>query len=71
MAPGREKISLGSRGLAIAEVYLILAMACVAIAFGVGPHIAAEGRELISAAPTLLDKLGSGRVVHDIGANRG
>lgn len=67
----REKISRGSRGLAIAEVYLILAMACTAIAFGAGPHIAAEGRQLISAAPSLLDKLGSGRIVHEIGANRG
>jgi predicted PurR-regulated permease PerM len=67
----REKISLRSRGLAIAEVYLILAMVCTAIAFGAGPHIAAEGRQLISAAPSLLDKLGSGRIVHEIGANRG
>lgn len=67
----REKISRGSRGLAIAEVYLILAMACAGIALGAGPHLAAEGRQLISAAPTLLDKLGSGKIVHDIGANRG
>jgi predicted PurR-regulated permease PerM len=67
----RQKNSRRSRGLAIAEVYLILAMACTAIAFGAGPHIAAEGRQLISAAPSLLDKLGSGRIVHEIGANRG
>lgn len=67
----QKKLSRGSRGLAIFEVYLILAMACTAIALGVGPHIAAEGRELISAAPSLVDKLGSGRIVHEIGANRG
>jgi predicted PurR-regulated permease PerM len=67
----REKLSRRSRGVAIAEVYLVLAMACTAIAFGAGPHIAAEGRQLISAAPSLLDKLGSGRIVHEIGANRG
>ena len=67
----RQKISRGSRGLAILEVYLILAMACTAITLGAGPHIAAEGRELISAAPSLVDKLGSGRIVQEIGANRG
>jgi predicted PurR-regulated permease PerM len=67
----RRKISGCSRGIAIAEVYLILGMACAAIALGAGPHIAAEGRELISSAPSLLDKLGSGRLVHEIGANRG
>jgi predicted PurR-regulated permease PerM len=66
-----EKISRGSRGIAIAEVYLILAMACTAIGFGAGPHIAVEGRQLISAAPSLIDKLGSGRLIHEIGASRG
>lgn len=68
---GKRKISRGSRGLAIAEVYLILAMACTAIAFGAGPYIAAEGRQLISAAPSLLDKLATGRLVHEIGTTRG
>jgi predicted PurR-regulated permease PerM len=67
----KEKISRGSRRLAIAEVYFILAMICTAIALGAGPYINAEGRQLISAAPSLLDKLGSGRLIHEIGATRG
>lgn len=68
---GHEKISGGSRGIAIAEVYLILAMACAGIGLGAGPYLATEGRQLISAAPSLLDKLGSGKIVHEIGASRG
>lgn len=67
----KHRVSRGLRGVAIAEVYLILAMACTAIAFGAGPYIAAEGRQLISAAPSLLDKLASGRLVHEIGTTRG
>ncbi len=66
-----EKISRGSRGLAIAEVYLTLAMVFTAIAVGAGPYLAREGKQLVSAAPSLLDRLGSGKIVHDIGANRG
>jgi len=66
-----HKFSHGSRGIAIAEVYLLLALVCAAIAFGAGPYIAAEGRQLIAAAPTLIDKIGSGKIIHEIGANRG
>ena len=65
------KLSRGSRGLAIAEVYLILALACTALVLGAGPYVSAEGRQLISAAPSLIDKIGSGRIVHEIAANRG
>lgn len=67
----KQKISRGSRGLAIAEVYLVLAMACIAIGLGAGPYIAAEGRQLISAAPSLVDKIASGRLVREIGTTRG
>lgn len=67
----KQKISRGSRGLAIAEVYLVLVMACAAIAFGAGPYIIAEGRQLLSAAPSLIDKLASGKLVREIGTTRG
>jgi predicted PurR-regulated permease PerM len=66
-----RRISGGSRGIAILEVYVVLAMACAAIAFGAGPYITSEGRQLISAAPSLIDKLTSGQIVHNIGARRG
>jgi predicted PurR-regulated permease PerM len=68
---GKQRISLGSRGIAIAEVYLILAMACAAIGFGAGPYVIAEGRQLLSAAPSLIDKLASGTLVREIGTTRG
>jgi predicted PurR-regulated permease PerM len=66
-----KNFSRGSRGIAIAEVYLILAMACTGVALGAGPHLAEEGRQLISAAPSLLNRLDSGKIIHEIGANRG
>jgi predicted PurR-regulated permease PerM len=66
-----QRISRGSRTLAIAEVYAILALIVTGLALGIGPHIAADGRQLISAAPSLLDKLGSGEIVHKIGFTRG
>lgn len=64
-------ISRGSRALAIAEVYVILALIVTALILGIGPRVAADGRQLISAAPSLLDKLGSGEIVHKIGFTRG
>lgn len=64
-------ISRGSRGLAIAEVYVVLAIIFAGIVLGVGPYIVSEGRRFVSAVPTLLDKFGSGEIVHTIGSNRG
>ena len=66
-----RRISRGSRALAIAEVYVILALIVTALILGIGPRVAADGRQLISAAPSLFDKLGSGEIVHKIGFTRG
>ncbi len=66
-----HKFSRGSRGIAIAEVYLMLALICAAIALGAGPYIATEGRQFVAAAPSLIDRIGSGKIVHEIAANRG
>lgn len=64
-------ISRGSRALAIAEVYVILALVIAGVAIGFGPTVAADGRKLISSAPSLLQRLGSGEIVHQIGSTRG
>ncbi len=66
-----RRISRGSRALAIAEVYVILALIVTGLILGLGPRVAVDGRQLISAAPSLLDKLGSGEIVHKIGSTRG
>lgn len=64
-------VSRGSRGIAIAEVYLVLALACAAMALGAGPAIASEGRDLTKSAPALFDKLVSGQIARQIGSSRG
>lgn len=66
-----HRISRGSRKLAIAEVYVVLALVIAGIVLGIGPGIADDGRRLLSAAPALLEKLGSGEIVHKIGSTRG
>ncbi len=66
-----RRISRGSRALAIAEVYLILALLVTGLILGIGPTIAADGRQFIAAAPSLFQKLGSGEIVHKIGSTRG
>ncbi len=64
-------VSRGSRALAIAEVYVILALIIAGVAFGFGPTIADDGRKLIASAPRLLQRLGSGEIVRQIGSSRG
>src|SRR5579871_6304758 len=64
-------VSRGSRAIAIAEVYIILAAIVAGIVLSVGPYIASEGRRLIAAAPLLLGKFGSGEIVQKIGSTRG
>jgi predicted PurR-regulated permease PerM len=64
-------VSRGSRGIAIAEIYLILAMACAGIVLGAGPAIASEGRDLVHSAPVLFNKLVSGQIARQIGSSRG
>jgi|SRR5581483_6748359 len=64
-------ISRGSRALSIAEVYVILALIITGVVFGIGPTVASSGRELVSAAPSLMEKLGNGEIVHKIGSTRG
>ena len=65
------RISRGSRALAIAEVYIVLALACAGIVLGVGPTVASEGRRLLSAAPDLLDHFTWGKIIRQISSTHG
>lgn len=49
-------ISRGSRAIAIAEVYIVLGIFCGAIIVGIAPTVANQGRNLLTAIPTLLDQ---------------
>lgn len=64
-------VSRGSRGIAIAEVYLVLGIVCAAIVLGAGPAVTAESRDLVAAAPKLFNKLASGQIIRQIGSNQG
>jgi predicted PurR-regulated permease PerM len=66
-----HSVSRGARGLAIAEVYFVLAVVFAAIILGAGPSVASEGRALLAAAPSLYNKLASGQIVQQIASNRG
>jgi len=60
-------VSRGSRALAIAEVYLVLAVLLAGVVLKVEPYVASEGPHLLSSAPSLLGRLSSGEIVHKIG----
>jgi len=64
-------VSRNSRALAIAQVYVVLALIITGVVLGIGPTLVADGRQLITAAPELIEKLGSGDLVHKIGSTRG
>ncbi|HTS05554.1 MAG TPA: AI-2E family transporter [Candidatus Eisenbacteria bacterium] len=64
-------ISRGSRTIAIAEVYVIVALVATGIIIGIGPSFADDGRQLISAIPALLEKHAPWDIVHRIGSTRG
>jgi predicted PurR-regulated permease PerM len=62
---------LHGRVKAIVVVYLILVAVLVGIGFLVGPRIANEGRSLATSLPTLVDRMGSGQLVSQIGQKHG
>ncbi len=62
---------LRGRVKAIAAVYIILIAMLVGIGFLVGPRIASEGRSLATSLPTLVDRMGSGQFVSQIGQQHG
>jgi predicted PurR-regulated permease PerM len=62
---------LRGRIKAIVAVYLFLIAVLVGIGFLVGPRIAGEGRSLATSLPLLLDKMGSGQLVSQVGQKHG
>ncbi len=62
---------LRGRTQAIGAVYLLLIGLLVGIGFAIGPKIAEEGRSLASSLPSLIDRIGSGQLVFQIGQTHG
>lgn len=71
VSAAESRITKGSRGRAILLVYMGLLGLLVLWGFLVGPRLAAEGRDLASALPGLLDKVETGQIAHQIGSRRG
>jgi predicted PurR-regulated permease PerM len=71
VSAAETRITKGSRGRAILLVYMGLLGLLVLWGFLVGPRLAAEGRDLASALPGLLDKVETGQIAHQIGSRRG
>lgn len=69
LAPAVGKLQgvLRGRRKAILVVYLVLGAVLVGLGFLIGPNIADEARELASSLPSLLDRLGSGQLVAELG----
>jgi predicted PurR-regulated permease PerM len=65
------KVSRGSRTIAILEVYAVAGIILVLLGFLVGPRIEDEVRRLGAALPTLLEKVNSGQIVHQLGEKHG
>jgi predicted PurR-regulated permease PerM len=62
---------LHGRIKAIAVVFFALIAGFVGFGFLVGPRIAAEGRSLATSLPSLLDRMGSGQWVSQMGQKHG
>lgn len=56
---------------AIAAVYLLLVALLIGLGFIIGPRIAREGKSLVQSLPILLDRMGSGQLVSQVGNRRG
>ncbi len=67
----RRWLTGGSRGIAIAEVYVVLALVITGIVLGVAPRVASQGRDLVATAPTLLDQASWQKLIRKIGSTHG
>ena len=59
------------RGRSIAVIYLLLAILLATFFFFVGPQIAREAQKLSESLPSLLERVGSGQIAEQIGAQHG
>jgi predicted PurR-regulated permease PerM len=65
-----EKWTKG-RGRSIAVIYLLIVMCLGTFFFFVGPKIGREAQRLTESLPGLLEKVGSGQIAEQIGAEHG
>ena len=66
-----ERVSRGSRTLAIVEVYLVICAGLAVLFALAGPRIVNEAKMLAEALPGLFERLSSGQIALQIGSKRG
>jgi len=66
-----SRLGQKNRAWAIAEVYLIGTLALGSLCYEVGPHLAAQMRNLNAAVPEILEGLSSGRAPAGLGSRHG
>lgn len=64
---GMLEVPLRGRGASILVVYLLLGSVLTSIGLIAGPRVADESRALATSLPSLLDRLGSGQLVSQLG----
>lgn len=64
-------LSKGSRGRAILQAYVVLALVLAVLLIVVGPRLVSEGGRLGAALPDLLTRVTSGQILSQIGSKRG
>lgn len=67
----KSPLSAGSRGRAIAQVYIGLGIVITVLIIVAGPKLQSEGRKLIDVIPTWIGQLASGQIVSRIGIAHG
>jgi predicted PurR-regulated permease PerM len=60
-----------SRGRAIAVIYLLLVILLITFFFFVGPQIGHQAQRLSESLPSLVQKVGSGEIAYQLGAEHG
>jgi predicted PurR-regulated permease PerM len=65
-----EKLVRG-RGRAIGVIYVLLIILLVGFFFFVGPQIGRQTQKLSAALPVLIEKIGSGQIAEQLGAEHG
>jgi len=67
----KSPLAFHSRGLAIAETYLIVAIGLIVLGAIFGPQLVKDTHELVESAPNLLQNIGSGKIVWQFGSQHG
>src|SRR5208337_2914834 len=60
-----------SRGMAIAAIYLVVAVLVVGFFVFVGPGLARQAQRLAQATPGFIETIGSGQIVEELGSRQG